>query len=69
MQIQMIWFVVKKVLLEASFCSLWKQMQRPTAKHYTELRESCRRVRERVEETGKGRHTVRRPIDTTNLGP
>ena len=46
-----------------------KQMQRPTGKHWTELRESYGRVGGRIEATGGVRNSTGRSPESTNLDP
>lgn len=50
--------------------SLWlKQMLRSTAKHWTEVWKSYRRVGRRIEVRERDRNSRRRPIESTNLDP
>ena len=44
-------------------------MQRPTAKHQAELKESCGRVGDRIKGAGEVKDTTTRPTELTNLGP
>jgi hypothetical protein len=50
---------------EASSSIRWKQVQRPTAKHQAEFRESCGKVGDRTN-WARG---PRRPTESTNLSP
>lgn len=43
-------------------------MQRPTAKHQEEFKESSGRVGDRVEQARGVKDTMRRPTESTNLG-
>ena len=47
----------------------WKQMQRLTDNHWTELRNSYWRVRERIEDPEGERNSTRRPTESTTLDP
>ena len=44
-------------------------MQRPTAKHQAELKESCGRVGDRIERAGEVKDITRRPTESSNLSP
>ena len=44
-------------------------MQRPTAKHQAELKESCGRVGDRIERAGEVKDITRRPTESSNLDP
>jgi hypothetical protein len=44
-------------------------MQRPTAKHDIELRDSCERVGGRIRGSEEDRDSTGRPTESTNLGP
>ena len=46
-----------------------KQIQRPTAKHQTELGKSCGRVGGRTEGPKEDRDSTERPIESNNLDP
>ena len=56
------------VIWESSSSSWKKQLQRLIAKHWAELRESCRKIRGRNEGVEGVKDTTRRPIDPTDLG-
>ena len=54
---------------EASSSSRWKQIERPAAKHQTELRTSWGRVGDRIEPAAWVKNITRRLTESTNLGP
>jgi hypothetical protein len=54
---------------EASPRNWSRQIQRPTAKHYTLLGESCKRERGRIVGAGEVNTTKRKPTVSTNIGP
>jgi hypothetical protein len=63
--------------LQSSITVLWeippsswlKQMQRPTAKHWMQLRDFYGRFRERIDSPEGDRNSTRRPTESTNLDP
>lgn len=44
-------------------------MQRPTEKHQDVLGEPCERMRDKIEQTGEVKETIKRHIESTNLYP
>ena len=57
------------VLLEAPPSSQWKHMKKPTAKHWTELGESCGRSQGKIEGPKGDRNSSRKPTKSTILDP
>lgn len=53
---------------EAPFNSGWRKVQRTTAKHYLEFRESCKRVGEKIVQAREVKDTTR-PTELTGLDP